>query len=146
MSTCLVCSTDALLAVPMDDKDMLAATAREVLQGMISTRVGLKDFKRPRRGTCIVERCARTVEAPCGSCQKAGCQRCAIAAELRAAEDRINTDRDDELAELGLDDEDLEAFIDKLVENLCDAHAPFGYALSSQWYSRRSFLNAAAPA
>ena len=144
--TCIVCTTEALRGVPMNDKDVLAYVARDLIQGMVSTmndKGSLKNFQRPRRGTCIVERCARAVEDLCGRCQKADCSRCVIAAELRAAEGRINADRDAELAELGIDDEDVEAVIDKMVENICADHAPFGSALASQWYSRRSFLNAA---
>jgi hypothetical protein len=145
MSVCIVCSTEALRVMPMNDKEMLATCAREFIEGMILARVDIKGLEPPRRGTCIVERCARAVEEPCGRCRKAACQRCVIAAELRAAEGRINADRDAELAERGLADEDIEVFIDKMVSNVCTAHAPFGAALSGQWYSRRSFLVAAAP-
>lgn len=140
MTACIICTNDVFRGLSMHDKDQLSRVARDVIQGMVSTmhsKDGRKNFQPPRRrGVCIVERCARTVEASCGSCQKPGCQRCAIAAELRSAEDRINAERDAELAELGLDDQDLEAVIDKMVENLCKDHVAFGTVLAGQWYSR----------
>ncbi len=144
MSTCLVCSTEVLREMPMNDKDVLSRAASDLIQGMLLIdKDSFKNFKPPqRRGTCIVERCARTIEAACGGCRKSECQRCAVAAELRGAEDRINADRDAELAELGITGADREALIDEMVENLCTEHAAFGAVLAGQWYSRRSFLAA----
>jgi hypothetical protein len=123
----------------MNDKEALSRAAQELIQGMISglhdSKDSLKNLQLPRRGTCVVERCARIVEESCGGCRESACVRCTIAAELRAAQDRINVERD---AELG--DDDLEAAVDKLVESLCEKHAAFGSALAGQWYGRRAFL------
>ncbi len=143
MSVCIVCTTAAFRGLSMSDKDVLARVARDFIQGMMLGRQesqdSLKNFQPPRRGTCIVERCARTIEAACESCQEPSCQRCAIAAELRAAEKRINADRDAELMALA-DDTDLEALVDKMAESLCVDHVAFGPALAGQWYGRRGFL------
>lgn len=149
--SCIVCTTEAFRGMPMNDKDLLAQAAQEIIQGLVTGMASttlknngmVENFQMPpRRGTCIVERCARAIEAPCEGCRKVDCHRCAIAAELRSAEGRINAERDAEIADLGLDDEALEAFVDKLVESLCTDHAAFGSALAGQWYSRRSFLAA----
>jgi hypothetical protein len=91
MTACIICMNDAFNGLSMHDKDHLARVARDVLQGMFSilnNKDSFKSFQPARRGTCVVERCAQTIEAVCGSCQKLDCQRCLIAAELRAAEDR----------------------------------------------------------
>jgi hypothetical protein len=145
--TCLVCMNDAFRGLPMQDKDELGRRARDFIQGLLltasqSSKDSFKDFQPPRRrGVCLVERCARTVEALCGGCQESGCPRCMIAAELRSAEDRIHGEREAELAELGFDDKDLEELIDKVVGGLCKDHAAFGAALAGQWYSRQNFLS-----
>src|SRR5271167_659066 len=108
MSTCLVCATAFFQGLSMNDKEALARAAQELIQGMISglheSKEGLKGLQLPRRGTPIVERCAQIVEKPCGACREPACERCAIAAELRAAEDHIHAERDTELG-----DDDLEA-------------------------------------
>lgn len=110
---------------------------------MVSTAqsTALKEIKiaAPRRGVCIVERCARSVEAPCGGCRSDACQRCLIAAELRAAEDHINAERDAELLELEVGDEDLDPLVDQFAKSLCAQHVPFGKVLVGEWYGRRSF-------
>jgi len=125
----------------MNDRSALALVARDLVQGMVeglrSSKDSLKSLQLPSRGTRIVERCARTVEAPCRGCQKPDCPRCAIAAELRAAESRINAERDAEL-----DDSDIEVVVDKLVADLCADHAAFGPALAGQWYGRGGVLGA----
>lgn len=140
--TCLICMNDAFHGLPMQDKDELALRARDFIQGLIltaaqSNKESFKAFKPRRRGIGLVERCARDVETSCRGCQESGCQRCVIATELRAAEDRLEGEREAELAELGFDDQDLEEMIDKVVGGLCKAHAPFGSALALQWYSSR---------
>ena len=141
MSACIVCSNDSFQSLPMHDSGVLARVARDLVQGMTSlSKDSLKNFVPPRRGTCIVERCARFIETSCGGCRKADCPRCAMAADLRAVEDQINADRDAELIELGLASGDLEGMIDQMVENLCGDHAAFGPELLKQWYARRSFL------
>ena len=150
--TCVVCATEALRALPMRDGDFLARTAREFLLGMRTSLggdagtalMGAVKLSR-RKGVCMVERCARLVEAPCGRCRDASCQRCVIAAELRGAETQLNAARDAELITLGLDDEDLDDMIDKFVGNLCGEHRPFGHALIKEWYGQRDLTSAAAP-
>lgn len=141
MSVCLVCTNTIFLGLSMTDETELRRVAHEVIQGMIlglsSSKASLKDLQLPHRGTRVVERCARTVEAPCRGCQKPDCPRCAIAAELRAAESRINAERDAEL-----DDSDIEVVVDKLVADLCADHAAFGPALAGQWYGRGGVLGA----
>jgi hypothetical protein len=138
---------DAFRGLPMQDKDELALRACDFIQGLIltatqSSKDNFKHFQPPRRrGVCLVERCARAVEALCGGCQKPGCPRCMIAAELRSAEDRINGEREEELAELGFDDKDLEELVDKVVGGLCKDHVAFGSALAGQWYRRQNFLS-----
>jgi len=142
MSTCLVCATAFFQGLSMNDKEALARAAQELIQGMISglheSKEGLKGLQLPRRGTPVVERCARIVEEPCGGCQESACTRCTIAVELRAAEDRIYRERDAELS-----DDDLEAAVDKIIESLCEKHGAFGSALAGHWYSRRTFLASA---
>jgi len=140
--SCVVCANEAFRALPMRDNDVLARTAREFIQGMRATLGGdagttLMGAVKPsrRKGICMVERCARLVEAGCGNCRDTGCQRCAIAAELRDAETRLNAERDAELISLGVDDQDLDEMIDKFVGNLCTDHRPFGHALIKEWYA-----------
>lgn len=142
LTTCVICSNESFRSVPMNDKDLLVRLARDLLQGMLTTAHGDSFTVKPvpRRGTCIVERCARTIEAPCGGCREYySCLRCVIAAELRVEEGRINAERDAELATLGLEDQDLDKFIDGFVESLCEAHMPFGAVLVEVWHVRRSF-------
>lgn len=131
----------------MHENDVLVRVANEILSGMITTAQSatLKGIKpAPRRGVCIVERCARLVETACEACREQDCRRCAIAAELRAAEDRINAERDAELAALGLDDQDFDRLVDQFVDNLCAEHVAFGPVLAGEWYGRRSFAVASA--
>lgn len=143
MSTCLICSTQVFRGVSLNDKDTLERTALKAIQALLlGLGVGKIEGKiepRPRLGTCIVERCAQFIETLCGSCRSLDCQCCVIAAKLRAAEDRINTERDAEL-EASLADPD--SLINKIVEDLCTAHTAFGVELVVQWYNRRSFLPA----
>ncbi len=142
MSICIICSTEVFRGVSMNDKDTVEHLALKAIQGLL-LGVGVGKIEPPpRRGTCIVERCAQFIEASCRSCRVLNCQRCAIVAELREAEDRINAERDAELAELSTDDVGLDSLIDKIVENLCIEHVAFGSELAGQWYSRRSFLPA----
>ena len=139
----MICTNETFRGLPMDDRELLAHVARAVIRGMVSTmRGGLKSLQTPRRrrGTCIVERCARVIEASCGACRRPDCVRCEIAAELRAAEDRVNAERDAELAELGLDENDVEEVLDKMVEGLCGEHVPFGTVIVEEWYGRRTLL------
>lgn len=143
--TCFICMNDALHGLPMQDKDELARRARDFVQGLIltaaqSNKGAFKDFQpSQRRGVCLVERCARAIEGPCGRCQQQGCHRCELAAELRSSKDRITDEREAELAELGFDDTDLEELVDKVVGGLCGEHAAFGPALIGQWYGRQNF-------
>ena len=148
---CFACSTGVLRGVLMNDEAALDRLAREFIQGILlgvdrgKLKVSIRSFKPPqRRGTCVVERCARFVETPCGACLGPGCQRCAIAADLRAARERIHADRDAELAELGVDDEQLETFVDQVIANLCAEHAPLGPALARHWYERQGIVSAEA--
>lgn len=73
--TCFICMNDALHGLPMQDKDELARRARDFVQGLIltaaqSNKGAFKDFQpSQRRGVCLVERCARAIEGPCGRCQ-----------------------------------------------------------------------------
>ncbi len=140
--TCLICSTVAFHGLPMHDKELLALAAREMIQGMLSG--SLENFKpkfsKKHPGTCMVERCARFVETACGGCRTVDCPRCAIAAELRAAEDRINAERDAEIATLNIADQLIEEILDQLVENLCEEHGAFGPALFGEWHGRRNFM------
>lgn len=144
---CIICMNDSLRGLVMQDKDALALCAREFIQGLVLTAAQsgkdiFKNFQPPRhQGVCLVERCARAIETLCGGCQKPGCHRCMIAAELRSAEDRINGEREAELAELDFEDKDLEDLVDKVVEGLCKDHVAFGFALAGQWYSRQNFLS-----
>ena len=146
-AVCLICTNDVFRGLSMQDNDALGRCARDFIQGMVltaaqSSKGSFKSFQPSRRrGVCCVERCARVVEALCGGCQDPGCHRCMIAAELRAAEGRINSEREAELAELGLDDKDLEELVDKVVGGLCEDHGAFGPALAGQWYRRQSFLS-----
>ncbi len=126
----------------MTDGPVLVRVARDLIAGMTSSfgdKESLKNFKPPRRGTCLVERCARFVEEVCFKCGKADCQRCAIAAELRAAEEQINADRDAELLDQ-FGSQELEHIVDNLVQSLCGDHGAFGPVLLKQWYARRSFI------
>jgi hypothetical protein len=130
----------------MQDQDALASGARSFIQGLRQIRTqGNNDFYKlfrapPPRGVDLVERCARVVEEGCSGCQKPGCPRCTIAAELRFAGDRIRRERNAELAEFDFDDEDLEALVDKLVSWLCKDHVAFGVALAREWYGRQNFM------
>lgn len=147
MSNCLICTNDTLGQLPLHDKDVRMQVARDLISGMTSglQKPGIcgsmqKLGKRPpRRGTCIVERCALEIEISCGRCGKIDCLRCSIAAELRAAEDRINTERDAELDAMGIDENDLELAISNILDNLCATHTLFGSALAEQWYGRQNF-------
>lgn len=120
--------------LPMTDKSQVVRAARDFVQGL---RSGLpQGIKAKRPGVCIVERCAQLVEETCGGCR--GCLRCAIAAELRAAESRINAERDAELEECG-----IAPLLDHVIEGLCALHAPLGTALIAECYGAKVF---AAPA
>jgi hypothetical protein len=129
----------------MEDKQAVMKAVRDFIEGLIvmadrSDKDFIKSFKPSRRrGVCSVERCALAIESPCGSCQAFGCQRCLIAAELRAAKARIHDEREAELADLGFDNEDLEELIDKVVGGICPDHAAFGSELAGQWYNRQNF-------
>lgn len=137
LASCMLCS-DTFGVFDTRDKTVLGHLARDVLQGMLSTAQAVASNPSPllgmRRGLCVVERCARAVEAPCGGCRETACQRCLIAAELRAAETRINAERDTELAQQ-ITDQDLDVLIDGLVKNLCEKHAAFGSVLFGEWYA-----------
>ena len=127
--------------VPMDDTPLLITLARQMIEGLVSSRAasrsGLLDSFRPAdRGTRVVERCARFIETACGKCQKADCARCSIAVELRSAEATINAARHAEIAELALNDDDLEGLIVSIVGSLCQQHDPFGHVLLDQWRAR----------
>lgn len=141
---CLICTNSAYSWLSMQDKAAVAGAAGDFIQGLIlmaaqSDKGSFKSFQPSRcRGACSVERCARTVEAPCGGCQESGCQRCSIATELRAAKDRIHSEREAELVDLGFDDKDLEELIDKVVGGVCEDHAAFGSALAGQWHNRQN--------
>lgn len=145
--SCLICANVAFRALPMADGELLALTAREFLRGM---RLMAGDSPElmgavnpvPRKGVCMVERCARLVEASCGSCRGESCQRCVIAAELRDAENRLNGERDAEMRALGMDDDDLDEMVDKIAGSLCGEHAPFGTALLQEWYGKRDLMPA----
>lgn len=142
MAACMLCAHEGLRVLPMHERDRLVQVAREVLDGMASTArsEAMKAIKPARRrGSCVVERCARHVERSCGSCREVACPRCAIAAGLRAAEGQINAERDAELAAMGISDEDLDSLVDQLVANLCQLHVSFGPVLAGEWYTRRSF-------
>ena len=146
MTACIICMTDAFRGLPMHDKDQLTHAAHELLQGLISGMTSIlgnkdsfKSFKPPRLGTCIVERCAQTLEVVCKGCRGPSCQRCLLAAELRAAEDRINDERDAELSEL-FDNQTIEVMVDNMAKNLCENHVLFGPVLIGQCYSRRNFM------
>ena len=136
----MICANEALRGLPMNDRNLLVQTARDIVQGMrMTARGGIPDIKPKRPGICAVERCARMIEVSCGGCRETSCQRCLIAAELRAAEDRINDERDAELAELGLDDQSVDEIVDKIVEGLCDVHAPLKTMIVEEWYSRKIY-------
>jgi hypothetical protein len=143
---CFICTNNAFNRLSMQDTEALVLGAREFIHGMALSasqynQDSFRDFQSPRRrGVCIVERCARAIETSCRGCSEPGCHRCRMAAELRAAEARINGERDAELAELGLDDKDLEEVVDKVCAGLCEGHGAFGAVLAGQWYSRRNFL------
>jgi hypothetical protein len=118
----------------MSDATLLVSLAREVIDGLATTRDGMLDsFKPVDRGTCVVERCAQFIEAACGKCQASSCARCSIAAELRGAQTSINDARDAEIRELGLDDQDMEGIVHSMVNALCVEHAHFGTVLLEQW-------------
>jgi hypothetical protein len=129
----------------MNDKNTLKRAALKAIQDvLLGVGMGkIAPLPSLRYGTCIVERCAQFIEASCRSCRGLDCRSCAIAAKLRTAEDRINAKRDAEL-DAGHSDASLDDCIDKIVENLCTEHGAFGSELAGQWYSRRSFLPAAA--
>jgi hypothetical protein len=140
VSACVICSTKVLREIPMHDRHLLVLAARDMLQGMRTASGGFLEppMKPPRFGICVVERCARLIEASCGGCLETTCQRCSIAAELRAAESRINAERDAEIAELG-SDQLIGEIVNKIAENLCGTHAPFGPVLVDEWYGRKIF-------
>ena len=130
MTTCMICTNTALAGLPLTSKDQLGAAARTIIQGI---RQGVPDgIKAPRLGTCMVERCAQLIEEACAACTT--CPRCAIAGELRAAEGRLNTERDAELVALSQTDEAVYGIIDQFVEGLCALHAPLGVALIEARY------------
>lgn len=152
-ATCVICVHSTLRALSMRDRDVLACTAREFIHGIravigdgagIVTLGAAMSAAKPsrRKGVCIVERCARLVEASCKACRASSCQRCTIAAELRDSEDRIHVARDAELASLGMDDQDFDELVDKIVCNLCGEHAPFGHALIEERYGQRDLTSA----
>jgi len=137
-SPCLFCSNADLRSLPLDDPALRGAMVRNFIQGMKGSE-GIELMKTSRRkGICMVERCALLVEAPCGRCHGTACLRCSIAGELRAAEDRLNADRDAELRALGTDDQDRDDVVDAFVSSLCREHRWFGHALLREWYGRRS--------
>jgi hypothetical protein len=142
--TCLLCTNDIFSGVLMDDQHTLVTIARQVIHGMASAMGNgnsLKSFQpKRRRGICIVERCARLVEASCAACRDATCPRCTIAAELRAAEDQINAERDAELAVIGVSDEDIEEAIDRMVGGLCKEHVAFGAVIVGEWHDRQTLV------
>ncbi len=141
MSACIVCANPSFHELFLRDT---AGLANGMIQGLLlpmSSKGVLENFKPQRRGTCLVERCAQTVEAACGSCREAGCPRCSIAAELRAAEARLNAERDTEISELGVD---IEGLLNDMITQFCTVHVALGRELAGQWYGRRSFQVSAA--
>lgn len=141
MSACIVCANPSFHELFLRDT---AGLANGMIQGLLlpmGSKGILDNFKPQRRGTCLVERCAQTVEAACMGCRKAGCPRCSIAAELRAAEARLEAERDAEIVELGVD---IEGLIDAIIKQFCTAHVALGKELAGQWYVRRSFQVSAA--
>jgi hypothetical protein len=135
----MICTNEALRGLPMSDRSLLVRAARDLAQGML-TAAGSTPNMAPRLGVCIVERCARMIEASCKGCREAICQRCSIAAELRGAETVINAERDAEIAALGIE-KTLDEIIDKIVEGLCGTHTPFGTVLVEEWYVRKIFTS-----
>jgi len=135
LSACIVCANLAFHELFMSDKEAFASSLIQGLLMPLGSKSTLKNYKAMRRGVCIVERCARTIEAPCAGCQRADCERCAISAELRAAETRILAERDAELDS----DTYVEAVLNEMIEDLCPAHMALGSSLAGQWYGRRSF-------
>ena len=148
VTPCLLCTQQVPEGVLSGDPIALAQAARGLIQGLATSlhnnTAVLKSFQPiRRRGTSLVERCARHVEEPCGRCGTKECARCAIAVELRAAEDRLNDERDAELAQLELADEDIERVLDKIVGGLCEQHNTFGPVLLREWYALRSLAPSA---
>lgn len=137
----MICTNASFHEIPLHDKELLVICARNLLNGLLSTKNhGFKGMpKRPARGISIVERCVQVVESCCKSCRQEGCVRCAIASELRAAEGRIIDEREAELAEMGLDDHDVTEILDALVDDFCERHTPFGAVLLGEWHHHRSF-------
>ena len=95
-------------------------------------------------GTGVIARCAALVESGCSACGAPGCVRCELAAELRANEERIYTERATELdaldppvpreVRLG---RFIDGAVDQIVKELCAAHEALGPALAREWYTRR---------
>jgi hypothetical protein len=139
MTTCVICTNSGLRDLLQQDPRALAVVAHDFLKGLVDTAKN-KTFAglNPKpRGVCIVERCAREIEATCKGCHVPDCVRCACAAELRAAEDRIHAERDAELKELDVEDHEIDILIDRIVEGVCEQHRPFGLMLVNQWYGGR---------
>ena len=133
--TCMICATDTLRGLPMTDKSQLASVARDIVQGMRQGMPATAGIRKQRPGVCAVERCARLIEESCGGCAR--CQRCSIAAEIRAAEGHINDDRDAELTALMQDDDAIHGVVDQIIESLCGLHAPLGAAMVEECYGRK---------
>ena len=152
-AACMMCTNASLQLVPTRTPEDRVAFARHVIQGLL---VGVASAREPasfaaikasrpsplpRVGTCIVERCAQMIERPCNACRSTICPRCVVAQELRDNEERINSERDAELALLDEPptEDDLDGYVDGIAKSLCGAHRPVGDALIQEWYARKTF-------
>ena len=91
-------------------------------------------------GVRVTERCALVVEERCGACHRAGCMSCQAALDIRNAADRVNHERDVELATFTLDD-NIAAF----ASTLCANHSNFGQILLAEHYRRQGWTDRRPP-
>ena len=110
--------------------------ANKFVKMFVTAKDGTREPASKRRSVSLVERCARTVEKPCGACREPSCQRCLIAAELRASEPRIDAEDDADFI-MGFEKQ-LDETIDQMVGALCDLHRTFGPVVVLQWSKHKA--------
>lgn len=132
-SVCLLCSSPIL----RDSLSMgftLEVIAGGMLDGIAAQHAHALQNPPKVLGLRVTERCALVVEERCGACHSESCMTCQAAADIRSAADRVNHERDLELATFTLDD-NIAAF----ASTLCANHSNFGQILLAEHYRRQGW-------
>jgi hypothetical protein len=135
-SACFICiATRHVRIDPTELSSVYVAVARHMLDGMYAIRRTTRISLSPP-GTNVVERAARLLEELCKACKHDDCARCAHAAEIRAASERLYRERDEELEPQRKQDA-----IDRICTSICPTHAEFSRMLLTEFHQREAWKN-----